>query len=156
MSVVGFVFSVCWFDNYTAPPEGQPRVKAEIFIPTEPGQGAPRTPEELQKLLTLGDGYCISVSALSTPTKVWSPERKIKNRNRLLRSRMEKKFPLFAEQFIEEEVKRKPKYYLEGKGDYDDERAEILGYYARRFEFFVSNPGKLILGGWECQQEQKS
>jgi len=148
MTVVGFLFRLSWFNNYTDPPDGRPRVIAEIFIPTKPGQGAPNTPNELKGLTKLGDGYGISVTALSAPQKEWTIERKIKNRNRLLRSRIERKYPMFADQFVEAEIKRKPEYFIDGKDDYAEERAELLDHYARRFEYYTSNPCKLIKGGW--------
>lgn len=43
--------------------------------------------------------------SVATPRK-WSPEAKIKNRRRLLRNRLDKRFPLFSDLFFNEETKR--------------------------------------------------
>jgi hypothetical protein len=45
------------------------------------------------------------------PIRRWSQEAKAKARVRNLRNRMEKKFPLLAEQFIAAELARRPQYF---------------------------------------------
>ena len=45
------------------------------------------------------------------PVRRWSQEAKARVRQRNLRKRMERKFPLFAESFIADELAERPDYY---------------------------------------------
>lgn len=68
-------------------------------------------PAELLALWVRG-GYAIGWELVTQqPIRRWSREAKSKARIRNLRRRLEQKYPLFAETFIQEELARRPGYY---------------------------------------------
>lgn len=110
---VGAVWTLQWSNPYTDPPKGQKRVIAEKFVKygdsfynqIPPEFEADKTP-----------GYSVYWSAVMKPSKQL-PEKSLKSiRRKRLQSRVEKKYPLFADQFLEDEIKNKPDYF-EGKSD---------------------------------------
>ena len=109
-------YSVAWRNPYTQPPEGGPRVIAAMLVPR--GQPAP---EELQQLLRekgLGSGWCLCWELITQkPVRRWSQEARARVRKLNLRRRIEKRFPLFAEDFIAAEIASRPSYY-EGSNDF--------------------------------------
>jgi hypothetical protein len=69
---VGRLFSIEWGNPYTHPPDGAPRVLAEIFVPHEPGRYTPAPPELLGVPHTLGGGYSMSLRRRENcRLKVW-------------------------------------------------------------------------------------
>lgn len=69
-------------------------------------------PPELLALKVPGDGYALRWELVTQrPIRRWSQAAKSRARQRNLRDRMEKKFPLFAEVFIADELERRPAYY---------------------------------------------
>lgn len=69
-------------------------------------------PPEILALWVAGAGYSIGWELVSQrPIRRWSGEAKARMRQRNLRRRMEKKYPLFAEEFINAEMERRAKYY---------------------------------------------
>lgn len=98
-------YSLAW-RRPDIPPPG-PRVLKAMLVP----RGDP-CPPEILKLWVPGAGYSIGWELVTQqPIKRWSREAKSKARIRNLRRRLEQKFPLFAESFIEEELQRRPAYY---------------------------------------------
>lgn len=109
----GAVWTLQWSNPYTDPPKGMDRVIGEIFVKygdphynqTPPEFAADKTP-----------GYTVYWSAVMAPSKQL-PEKTLKSiRRKKLQRRIENKYPLFADQFIEDEIIRKPDYF-EGKSD---------------------------------------
>jgi hypothetical protein len=147
MTHVGHIWSICWMyppDYPQKPPAGMPHKLAEIFIPLgSPGAGA-REPGVI-KTYTRPPGYSVCVRALSTPIKPLPKEKLISIRQKRLRAREQKKAPMFAAQFVTEQIAADPAYYLEGKGDYEAERAAILEQEARDFEHFTATPNHLFV-----------
>lgn len=89
-----------------APPPG-PRVLKALLVP----RGAP-CPQEIMDIFVPGSGYSIGWELVTQkPIRRWSPQAKARARVRNLRTRMEKKFPLFAEMFIEKELQQRAAYY---------------------------------------------
>lgn len=71
-------------------------------------------PEELKAKHTPGSGYfiCIDTSYGKEVTiKRWSPERKASVRKKRLISRLEKKFPLFKDEFYQREIDNRADYF---------------------------------------------
>lgn len=98
-------YSVVWRNPFTAPTG--PRVLGAMLVPY-----GERCPEELAALHVPGSGYCISWELVSQkPIRRWSAEAKGRARLRNLRRRIEKKFPLFAGDFITQELEKRPGYY---------------------------------------------
>jgi len=114
--LTGFRYTIQWHSPHTEPPDGQPRVKAEMFETTEQrrereARGERTPPEWFRELHKIGDGYCIGVQHISPPPRQLPRETLASVRRKRLRRRIEKKYPLFAEQMIAEEMAKKPAYY---------------------------------------------
>ncbi|ARW11945.1 hypothetical protein [Acetobacter sp. DmW_136] len=58
-----------------------------------------------------GSGWSYGWSPLLDPPQRWSGKRKADARRRNLRKRLEKTVPLFADQFEEQELRRRPDYF---------------------------------------------
>lgn len=88
------------------PPPG-PRVLKAILVP----RGEP-CPKEIMDLFVPGSGYSIGWELVTQkPIRRWSREAKARARLRNLRRRIEKRYPLFAEAFIQDELQRRPAYF---------------------------------------------
>ena len=71
-----------------------------------------RPPAEIVEAVGVpGRGYHVCWSPISPARKQWSREARARNRVRRLRERMERKYPLFAEMFIEERLAADSEYY---------------------------------------------
>jgi len=78
-------------------------------------RGAP-CPDEIKDLWVAGSGYCISWELVTQkPIRRFSAEAKAKIRRRNLRHRLQKKVPLFADIFEQEELARRPSYFAGGE-----------------------------------------
>ena len=100
-------WSIRWGHPRTDPPGGGARVKAAILVPR--GQSCPA---ELLEQKVPGDGWALCWELVSQkPIRRWSPEAKARVRQQNLRRRIEKKFPLFAEDFIAAELAARPDYF---------------------------------------------
>ncbi len=73
-------------------------------------------------------GYCVTICMKDTkPYKPQEPERVLKQRLARLETRMDEKFPLFAEEFITEHRERHPsRYDIERIGVEQQERKELV------------------------------
>lgn len=122
-----FVLRIEWHNPYTSPPDGAPRVLAEMVV-----ERPHPTPSEL--LAHVRPGYWPSSRYLRPPQRVTPPEKLAARRQKALHKKMSERYPLFAEQFAAEKLDAKPGYYLDGRGQWDEERAAILAeeaaYYA--------------------------
>ena len=98
-----------WGNPYREPPEGQPRVLRETFYPyaTFPHHAPP----EIMEVWKPGSGYRVTYTFINEPPKQQSQAALATTRQKRLRRRMEKKYPLLAEQFITEETAKNPDYY---------------------------------------------
>lgn len=91
----------------TEPPCGSNRVKAAVLVP----RGMP-CPAEILDQKVPGDGWALCWELVSQkPIRRWSQEARARVRQQNLRRRMEKKFPLFAEDFIVAEIASRPDYF---------------------------------------------
>ena len=107
--LLGFLHRLEWSNEYTNPPNGV-RVMKEIFIPIE-DESCRQTPREIEETMVIGSGYCHTIRAITAFPREMSRETLANVRRKRLRRRVEEKYPLFAEQFIEEELRRKADYY---------------------------------------------
>lgn len=103
-------------------PHGELVARAEI----EDWQAADKRPpaEILEAAGTPGRGYHVCWSPIAPPRKQWSREARARGRVRRLRERMERKYPLFAEEFIRERLAADPEYYEGRHPVYDAGRPE--------------------------------
>ena len=143
---VGFLYRLEWNNPYTNPPGGLPRVMAEIYLRSENGEGA-RIPQVLMDLHKPGCGFCVSVRAISPPGKGLGPETLASVRRKRLRRRLEKKYPLFADQMFDEAINERPAYFLEGKSEHDEGKRRVLQHYMEEYERLKGIEGDLIVYG---------
>ena len=105
---------LAWNNPFTEPPDRMPRILFnEIVSESDFKSGIPEL-EELVQDWGLGKGYGIhwSLAESETPKrKTWSKERKRETRRRNLRKRLEKQYPMFADQMFQRELKNSPSYF---------------------------------------------
>lgn len=98
-------YSLAW-RRPDVPPPG-PRVLKAMLVPR-----GERCPPEIMALWVPGGGYSIGWELVTQqPIRRWSREAKARARVRNLQKRMQEKYPLFAETFIQAELARRPAYY---------------------------------------------
>lgn len=142
--VVGFYYVIQWHSPYTQPPDGKPRVIFEWF----------ETAEHRSERMMSGDyhlpravlevnepGYGLWVDTIEVPHPPRRQEQLASIRRRRMERRMREKYPLFAEEFIQQELARKPDYYAgvtdpETQRKKDEALEKIYALY-RRFCDFV-------------------
>jgi hypothetical protein len=110
---VGAIWTLQWSNPYTNPPEGMARVIAEKLVK----YGDPfynHIPPEFEADKT--PGYTAYWSAVMEPSKQLSEKALKSIRRKRLKRRIENKYPLFADQFLEDEIKNNSDYF-EGKSD---------------------------------------
>jgi len=145
---MGFLYQLRWYTPYSEPPDGMPRVLAEFYDP----QDQPRKTSELLDLLslhTIGDGYTLYIQYVpEAPVKEMDKEKLASIRKKRLKRRLQAKYPLFAEQFEQEEMAKRAEYY-EGKTDAEIEarRQEVLAHEKARLEYLQANAGKILIYG---------
>lgn len=107
-----------WGNPCTEPPNGMPRIIMAILC-----ERPHPIPDAIQQQCrpgteyAPGTGWTIGWEQIEQrPIRRWSQEARAKVRLKNLRRRMENKFPLFAEDFIADEVARRPEYF---SGSYD-------------------------------------
>jgi hypothetical protein len=115
VTCVGYKYSIEWGNPYTEPPNGI-RLQAEMFetlqqrsIRMKTGDSA--VPKCFASKHVLGDGYFVSLQPISLPAHRLSQSGISKLRKSRAKNRFEKKYPLFADQFLAEELNRRPDYY---------------------------------------------
>lgn len=92
------------------PPNGMPRVLKAVLC--DKPRPIPQEIHDLWHEMGPGSGWSIGWERIDQhPIRRWSPEAKAKVRKGNLRKRIEKKFPLFAEDFIAAEMAARPDYY---------------------------------------------
>jgi hypothetical protein len=103
-----FRWFVMWGLPHQEPPDGQPRVLCEVGADN---RECPREITELKEALGYGSGWVIAFDMTPVKRKRWSLEAKQRVRRKRLRARLEKRYPMFADEFEQEAYKRKPEYY---------------------------------------------
>jgi len=102
--------SLAWRRGPMPPPEGMSRVLLSVLC-----DAAHPVPAEIYaKWLEMGPGSGWSVGwelIEQRPIRRWSAEAKGRVRRQRLRRRIEKRFPLFAEIFIADDLARRPQYF---------------------------------------------
>lgn len=129
MKHVGFKYQVKWGNPYRDPEEGRPLVKITRYETIEQRdarveQGGDYIPEEITQAHVIGDGYAVCITAVVKPIKPMPASTLASVRQKRLRRRMLAKYPLFAEQMIEEEIAKNIHFYQgitrpDLKADYD-------------------------------------
>lgn len=145
VTLVGNVWSIRWHNPYTEPPAGMPRTLAEMLVPVTGGVDGAICPVEIRDY-PRPRGYTVYCSALLEPLKPFTPERLARTRRQRLERRVQTKTPLFAEQFIAEDLASKPEYYA-GESDRHlvDARERVLAEEQERYEYLTAHPGELLV-----------
>ena len=146
MTVLGFLWQLAWSNPYTDPPDGQPRLLAEIYLPCErPGEGARPAPEMIA-LHRIGSGYSIYCQAVHPAPKQLPPESLAGVRQKRLARRMQQQAPLLADELIADELAAKPDYYA-GITDPALQAAhdKVIAAEDERRQRLTANPGKLFV-----------
>lgn len=108
--MIGAVWTIQWGNPHTDPPAGQPRIMVERFYPV--GHAHARVcPPDMEAMRPIGSGYSVYWSPVTNPPRQLPQDTLAIVRQKRLRRRMEKKYPLFAQYMIEEEMKKKPAFY---------------------------------------------
>ena len=102
-----YEYSIRWGSPYTDPPDGI-RCMAEEHTDVNV---CPPGIQELKETLGYGSGWFICFSWTRKEGTKWSLEAKQRVRRSRLRKRIEKKWPMFADQFFQEIIERKPDHY---------------------------------------------
>lgn len=149
MSTLGHVWQIQWSNPHTEPPEGMPRLLAEMYVPRV-GDGSARLPAEIGGY-PRPRGYTVYCMGLGPPLRPLPLERLVKLRRGRLERRLQAKAPLFAEEFIAERLARQPEYYA--GTEVSPAREAILAVERRAFEMYTSRPGELIVYGKGLEEE---
>jgi hypothetical protein len=145
----GRLFRIEWGNPYCDPPQGAPRILAEIFVPGHPT----RTPPELLAVpVSLGGGYSLTSRHIAPPARSLPQESLASLRRKRLVRRINARAPLFAEAFIEQELAGKPDYY-DGQTDpgLETRRKAVLDREQAERDELWSRPNQLIIYGQEPQ-----
>lgn len=101
--------SVVWGHANTKPPGGLPREVWAFSMPaTEDFREIVR---DCAPSFAPGSGWCLGVSVQKPQRSKWSEEAKGRVRRRNLQTRLDRKVPLFATLWFQEEVARRPDYF---------------------------------------------
>ena len=142
-----YLFQLTWSNPYTEPPEGKPRLLAEICSVVR--HPAPKEfVEACERLHALGDGYGVRFFALKPRQKQreWTRERKAAHRRRLLEQRVKRKNPLFADEFIAQAIAQKPSYFEgDARPDIESAREAALQSQDDEYHRFAANVGILFI-----------
>jgi len=102
-----------WGNPYTVPPHGHQRI-----LKTALSDDTRTIPDEISELISSdpeyapGSGWTIGWECIEQrPIRRWSQSAKARVRQLNLRRRLEKRFPLFAADFIAAEMAARPSYY---------------------------------------------
>lgn len=147
MADYGVLIQLAWKNPRTEPPNGL-RVLAEIFRPQSHPE-ARRAPAEFDDLYSLGDGYgkVFSFPAL-VPMRELPPESLAAVRKKRTQRRIQKRYPLFADQFVAEEIASKPQYYSGvTREDLREAKDRVLQAESERLAYLTAHMGELLIYG---------
>jgi hypothetical protein len=140
-AVSGRIHRIEWSNPYTDPPNGAPRILAEVFT-------LGRTPpqEYLDLPVSLGGGYCRASAHASPPGRQLPAESLAGVRQKRLARRVRKKAPLFADELICQEMQAKPDYYA-GETDAALKAAhdEVLTREAEAYADYLTRVDQVII-----------
>lgn len=134
-----YVWRLQWHSPYSEPPDGKPRIRAEMATHDR------RAPEAIVALASPGDGYALTFQHLPPPHRSMTSEAKARLRQKRLVRRMQRRYPLFVEQFAAEKIAARPDYYLEGVSDGDAERERVLATERDYYELMLANVSRLFV-----------
>jgi len=103
--------SVQWGNPYTHPPDGGLRVRVRVEVPYHDARTPKEVSARLEELGGPGSGWAHCVSFVEEEPRRLPLSSKQSIRRKRLWARLERKHPLFAEQFYEEALGAKPDYY---------------------------------------------
>ena len=137
------IISIEWNNPYTQPPSGLPRVLRSACPLPGPGNE-----EYLKRFFgnlksKYPPGYVICWTPPFKPIKMLSGSSLAKMRRSRMENRIRKKAPLFADQLIKAELKKRPEYYcpIECEKRQEERRKKMKELYGDDYMYW--------LPGWE-------
>ena len=114
MDCEGFYYVIRW--NGRTPLNGKPEIKAEYYETEEQCKQRRMVENSLCPLKILsqyviGEGYQFEIRHISKPTRQITKETLASIRRKRLVRKINKKYPLFADEFIADELEKKQNYY---------------------------------------------
>lgn len=103
--------SVQWANPHTDPPDGREHVQLRVVVTYTDRCTPQEIAQKIDELGGLGSGWAHYISFIEEEPRRLSLASKQSLRRKRLKSRLEKKHPLFADQFYEEALAEKPEYY---------------------------------------------
>lgn len=82
--------------------------------------------------------------SISWPEKQLSKETIVSIRQKRLKGRLNKKVPMFAGQYFQEALEKRPDYFLNGKGRYDLWRVQFTNFEVSRINYLLQHPDQVI------------
>lgn len=153
--VTGRHFRIEWFNAHTDPPDGAPRVLCEVYVI----EGNKPPAEFTNFPFSHGGGYSVTSSHVPFPARVLPQSSLASIRRKKLEARIKEKYPMFSEQFLDEELKRKPDYY---NGITEESlqiaKDNVLKSEKERYEFFLENIDMVIIHAQEpeaCKERSR-
>lgn len=119
---IGAIWRVVWSNPYTEPPAGCSRVKAERIV-AYGSEHYNKPPEEIEQAWVAGK-WAISWCAITKPPKRLSKDTLKSRRRKLLKNKLDKNYPLFSDQFYQEDLQNKSDYF-NGETDQDILQGQI-------------------------------
>lgn len=147
--MIARLFRIEWHNPYTSPPDNAPRILAEYFEPESPS--AARIPAALLDVPhTIGGGYGITISHPPPPPRQLSAQSLSRVRQKRAQRRIRAKVPLFADEFVAQELVRKPDYYAGITApDIEARKQATLELERAERERLWARPNTLIVYGTE-------
>ena len=143
MAHIGFRYTIQWFTPYGEPPDGKPRIRAEMFETVEQrkermSHGEPLVPIGFSRLHEIGDHYSLYIQAIKTPMKQLSKETLAGVRKKRTMNRLQKKYPMLVEELFKEELENKPEYFEgETKKDLEEARQDAFCIQNEMYERYL-------------------
>jgi len=147
MAHVGFRYTIQWFTPYGEPPDGKPRIKAEMFETVEQrnirtSNGEPPVPEWFSLLHKPRDQYSLYIQAIKTPMKQLSKETLAIIRKKRTLRRLQNKYPMLVDELFKEELKNNPTYFAgETRLDLEESRQAVLDIENENYMRFLAATG---------------
>jgi len=138
--LLGHVWQIAWSNPYTEPPG--PRILVEMFVPSVKEAGA-RLPDAIKEH-PRPDGYALCCAGIEGLPRQRTAEQRGKMRRRRLEQREAAKHPLFAEQFVEQELTARPEYFA---GEELYSIADEIERVKQRLEYLLDHPNELLVYG---------
>jgi len=119
------VVYVAWNNPYTQPPLGQPKILSSFCVLSIDDYHALLSESAVNQNSPIGYSTTIKFCTFKSNPIRWSMQAKSRLRLNKLNQRAKTKIPLFADQFIAQEIASKPSYFLGYTCYYEDLKESV-------------------------------